>query len=66
MLGSQIGPSYKAGVDSGFEIAINLLLAQGSVRVFTKDRKVKLAYNLSAGFGPYAASHNDEVELFSF
>nr|CEG04474.1 unnamed protein product [Fusarium clavum] len=65
MFGSQIGPSYSAGLDSGFEIGINLLLAQGSVRVFTKDKKVRLAYSLSAGFGPYATSHKDEVDVIN-
>ncbi|KAF5705170.1 hypothetical protein FMUND_12193 [Fusarium mundagurra] len=66
MLGSQIGGSYKAGLDSGIEIGINLLLAKGTVRVFAKNSRVKLAYSLSAGLGPFATSHNDEVDLFGF
>ncbi|KAF4951610.1 hypothetical protein FGADI_7386 [Fusarium gaditjirri] len=66
MLGSQIGGHYKANVDSGIEIGISLLLAKGSVRVFAKNSRLKLAYSLSAGIGPFATSHNDEVDLFGF
>lgn len=61
--GTQIGSKYTAGIDSGLNVELNLLLASGSIGIFKKGNELKGKYSLSVGLGMFSKKHNDEFHI---
>ena len=62
--GTQVGSKYTAGLDSGINLSLNLLLASGHVGVFKKGNELRAKYGVSVGVGIFSKSYNDEFKLF--
>ena len=61
--GTQVGTKYSAGLDSGLNIELNLLLAKGSVGIFKKGNELKGRYSVSAGVGIFSTDYSDEFHI---
>ena len=65
LAGTQIGSKYTAGVDSGVNLRLNLLIAGGNVGVYKKGNELRAKYGVSAGIGIFSKSYNDDFNLFN-
>ena len=64
LAGTQIGSKYTAGVDSGVNLTLNLLIASGNIGVYKKGNELRAKYSVSAGIGIFSKSYSDDFKLF--
>jgi len=62
--GTQVGPKYTASVDKGIELSLNLKIAKGSVRLYKKDKDIRVHFDLTVGVKPFSKHFSDDVKVF--
>ncbi len=61
--GSQVGSKYSAGLDSGINLGLNLVLVKASVGIFKSGNEIKVRYAVKEGL--WGNEKSDEFRVLS-
>lgn len=64
-LGSQIGPKYSAGIQTGLTVRLKAGLLRGTLQIYKKDNQLRFKFDITVGFSIISKHYTGDVVLLN-